>query len=96
VGRVTSDPWLVFQALQKDPAGLDVTEAWVTRALALIRTLATEARLRGHRLGVNTKTRYPKLFLQIGRARRAVTLHEEYDEVRHVPNTCGSPGRASG
>jgi hypothetical protein len=83
--RVTSDPSLVFQALEKDPAGLQVTEASLPRALEFVRALAEQARLRGHRLGVNTKTRHPKLYLQVGGARRSVTLHEEYDEVPHVP-----------
>ncbi len=39
----------------------------------------------GYRLGVNTKTARPKLFLQIdARTRRSVELHEEYEEIPHV------------
>jgi hypothetical protein len=83
--RVTSDPSLLFQAIEKDPANLNVTESSLPRALDLIRSLAAEARLRGHRLGVNTKTKHPRLYLQIGDDRRAVNLREEYDSVRHVP-----------
>ena len=81
--RVTTDPALVFAAIEKDPADLRVTEGGLTRALALIQALAVEARQRGHRLGVNTKTKHPKVYLQIGQTRRAVSLAEEYDHVRH-------------
>lgn len=83
--RVTSDPSLLFQAIEKDPANLAVTEPSLPRALDLIQRLAQEARLRGHQPSVNTKTKHPRLYLQIGDVRRAVNLHEEYDQVRHVP-----------
>lgn len=83
--RVTTDPDLVFAALEKDPAGLEVTEASVSRALDLIRGLAAEARRRGHRVGVNTKTKHPSVYLQVDKTRRRVKLIEEYDEVPHVP-----------
>jgi hypothetical protein len=83
--RVTSSPSLVIEALEKDPAGLQVTEALVPRALDFVRALAEQARQRGHRLGVNTETRHPRLYLQLGQTRRSVTLREEYDEVKHVP-----------
>jgi hypothetical protein len=83
--RVTSDPMLVFQAIEKDPANLAVTESSLPRAFDLIRRLAEEARLRGHRLGVNTKTKHPRLYLQVGDVRRGVTLVEENDQVRHEP-----------
>ncbi|WP_433530595.1 hypothetical protein ACQPYA_00085 [Micromonospora sp. CA-263727] len=83
--RVTTDPDLVFAALDKNPAGLEVTEASVPRALDLIRGLAAEARRRGHRVGVNTKTKNPSVYLQVDKTRRKVRLIEEYDEVPHVP-----------
>ncbi|GAA3450533.1 hypothetical protein [Dactylosporangium matsuzakiense] len=83
--RVTSDPSLVFQAIERDPANLHVTEASRPRAFQLIHALAEEAGERGHRLGVNTKTKHPRLYLQVGDLRRAVTLHEEYDKIRHEP-----------
>ncbi|MDW5330665.1 hypothetical protein [Plantactinospora sp. KLBMP9567] len=83
--RVTTDPNLVFAALEKNPAGLEVTEASVPRALDLIRGLAAEARRRGHRVGVNTKTKNPSVYLQVDKTRRRVRLIEEYDEVPHVP-----------
>lgn len=83
--RVTTDPALVFAALEKNPAGLEVTEASVPRALNLLRGLAAEARRRGHRVGVNTKTKNPSVYLQIDKTRRRVRLIEEYDEVPHVP-----------
>jgi len=82
--RVTTDPSLVFAALENDPADLKVTEASIPRALDLIRALADEARHRGHRVGVNKKTKHPKVHLQIGQTRRSVSLHEEYDKVPHV------------
>lgn len=83
--RVTTDFTLVFAALEKNPAGLEVTEASVPRALDLIRGLAAEARRRGHRVGVNTKTKNPSVYLQVDKARRRVRLIEEYDDVPHVP-----------
>ena len=83
--RVTTDPNLVFAALEKNPAGLEVTTASVPRALDLIRGLAAEARRRGHRVGVNTKTKNPSVYLQVDKTRRRVRLIEEYDEVPHVP-----------
>lgn len=83
--RVTTDPDLVFAALDKNPAGLEVTTASVPRALDLIRGLAAEARRRGHRVGVNTKTKNPSVYLQVDKTRRRVRLIEEYDEVPHVP-----------
>jgi hypothetical protein len=82
--RVTTDPDLVFAALEKDPAGLEVTQASIPRALDLGRALAAEARRRGHRVGVNTKTKHPSVYLQIDKTRRRVKLYEEYDEVPHV------------
>jgi hypothetical protein len=83
--RVTTDPSLVFSALEKDPASLEVSEASLSRAMGLVHALADEARLRGHHIGVNKKTKHPKLDLQVGQVRRSVTLHEEYDKVPHVP-----------
>ncbi|MGC5031847.1 hypothetical protein [Micromonospora sp. DT229] len=83
--RVTTDPDLVFTALEKNPAGLEVTETSVPRALDLIRGLAAEARRRGHRVGVNTKTKNPSVYLQVDKTRRRVRLIEEYDEIPHVP-----------
>ncbi|MEU0156376.1 hypothetical protein [Micromonospora fulviviridis] len=83
--RVTTDPDLVFSALEKNPAGLEVTEASVPRALDLIRSLAAEARRRGHRVGVNTKTKNPSVYLQVDKTRRRVRLIEEHDDVPHVP-----------
>ena len=83
--RVTTDPTIVFAALEKDPANLGVTQESLPRALDLLRALATEASNRGHRLGVNTKSRHPRAYLQIGQARRSITLTEEDDQVRHVP-----------
>ncbi|MFV2103673.1 hypothetical protein [Micromonospora sp. LOL_024] len=47
----------MFAALEKNPAGLEVTGASFPRALDLLRGLAAEARRRGHRVGVNTKTK---------------------------------------
>jgi hypothetical protein len=82
---VTTDPDLVFTALEKNPAGLEVTKACVPRALDLIRGLATEARRRGHRVGVNTKTKNPSVYLQVDKTRRRVRPIEEYDEVPHIP-----------
>ncbi|KAB1156371.1 hypothetical protein F6X68_11945 [Micromonospora sp. AMSO12t] len=83
--RVTTDPGLVFAALEKNPAGLEVTKESVPRALDLIRGLAAEARRRGHRVGVNTKTKNPSVYLQVDKIRRRVRLIEEYDEIPHVP-----------
>ncbi|MEU1604029.1 hypothetical protein [Micromonospora matsumotoense] len=83
--RVTTDPGLVFAALEKNPAGLEVTKESVPRALDLIRGLAAEARRRGHRVGVNTKTKNPSVYLQVDKTRRRVRLIEEYDEIPHVP-----------
>ncbi|WP_406073826.1 hypothetical protein [Micromonospora sp. NBC_01638] len=83
--RVTTDPGLVFAALEKNPAGLEVTKASVPRALDLIHGLAAEARRRGHRVGVNTKTKNPSVYLQVDKTRRRVRLIEEYDEIPHVP-----------
>lgn len=83
--RDTTNPEVVFTALEKDPAALHVTEALVANALDLLRRLAEEARRRGHRLGVKTKTKHPKIYLQVGRVHRTVEVHEEYDEVPHVP-----------
>jgi hypothetical protein len=83
--RVTTDPALVFDALEKDPEGLHVTADSRPRAIKLIRQLAEQVQQRGHKLGVSTKTKHPKLFLLIGEMRRSVELHEEYDEKPHVP-----------
>ncbi|MGC4865576.1 hypothetical protein ACLQ3B_09090 [Micromonospora sp. DT53] len=83
--RVTTDPDLVFAALATNPAGLEVTKASVPRALDLIRGLAAEARRRGHRVGVNTKTKTPSVYLQVDKTRRKVRLIEEYDDIPHVP-----------
>ncbi|WP_319462636.1 hypothetical protein [Micromonospora sp. RTP1Z1] len=83
--RVTTDPDLVFAALEKNPAGLEVAEASVPRALDLIRGLAAEARRQGHRVGVNTKTKNPSVYLQVDKTRRRIRLIEEYDEIPHVP-----------
>jgi hypothetical protein len=83
--RVTSDSSLVLAALENHRAGIHVSEACMPRALDLIRSLAEECRHHGYRLGVNTRTARPKLFLQIDtRTRRSVELHEEYDEIPHV------------
>ncbi|MGI5523204.1 hypothetical protein ACQEUX_20055 [Micromonospora sp. CA-259024] len=83
--RVTTDPDLVFAVLATNPAGLEVTKASVPRALDLIRGLAAEARRRGHRVGVNTKTKTPSVYLQVDKTRRKVRLIEEYDDIPHVP-----------
>jgi len=83
--RFIADPEVMFAALEKDPAGLEVTKTSIPRALNLIRGLAAEARRRGHRVGANTKTRHPSVYLQVGQTRRRVSLFEEYDEVPHVP-----------
>ncbi len=83
--RVTTDPDLVFTALEKNSAGLEVTKASVPRALDLIRGLAAEARRRGHRVGVNTKTKNPSVYLQVDKTRRRVRLIEEYDEIPTSP-----------
>ncbi|SBW24454.1 hypothetical protein FDG2_4167 [Candidatus Protofrankia californiensis] len=64
---------------------MDVTEASLGRALALIRLLADEAGARGHRVDVNRKTLHPKPYLQVRSVRRYVSLHEEYDDVPHTP-----------
>lgn len=90
--RVTTDPSLVFAALEKDPAGLDVTEASVARALELIRSLAEEARRRGHRVGVNIKTKHPKVYLQLGQTRRSLTVARG---VRRCPARAHGPGTSS-
>ncbi len=82
--RDTTDPALVFPALDADPANLNVSPQALPRALQLIRLLADEAAKRGHRVGVNTKTKHPRVYLQIGSHRRAVNLTEEYDQIRHV------------
>ncbi|WP_213457416.1 hypothetical protein [Rhizomonospora bruguierae] len=83
--RVTADPELAFSALEADPTNLAVSPDLLPRALRLIRLLACEADRRGHRLGVNTKAKHPRVFLQAGQVRRTVTLTEERDHVPHQP-----------
>ncbi len=83
--RVTTDPHLAFSALEADPTNLAVSPDSLARALLLIRQLAGEAARRGHRLGVNTKAKHPRMFLQAGQVRRTVTLTEERDQVPHEP-----------
>ena len=83
--RVTTDPHLAFNALEADPTSLAVSPDLLPRALLLIRQLASEAARRGHRLGVNTKAKHPRVFLQAGQVRRTVTLTEERDQVPHEP-----------
>ncbi|GAA2637808.1 hypothetical protein GCM10010399_83790 [Dactylosporangium fulvum] len=87
----TTDPARVFAALDADPTNINVTQESLPRALQLIRLLAAEASKRGHRVGVNTKTKHPRAYLQIGQARRAVTLTEEYDRSSTCPppRNCG-------
>ncbi|MBO0840194.1 MAG: hypothetical protein J2O49_05180, partial [Sciscionella sp.] len=85
IRRNITEPSAVFAKLEEDPAGLDIADASIPRALKLIRALAEEAQTRGHRLGVNTKTKHPRLYIQVGKARRAMSLHEEYDQVRRAP-----------
>jgi hypothetical protein len=87
VRRDTTDPSLVFAALEKDPANLNVTAESVARAVSVIRALAAEARRHGMRVGVNTKTVHPRVYLQTGEGRRAIMVHEEYDTVPHVPTS---------
>ncbi|WP_146765880.1 hypothetical protein [Micromonospora noduli] len=83
--RVTTDPHLAFSALETDSTNLAVSSDLLPRALLLIRQLAGEAARRGHRLGVNTKAKHPRVFLQAGQVRRTVTLTEERDQVPHGP-----------
>lgn len=83
--RVTTDPGLIFEAIEEDPANLSVTEESVPRAVNLIRALAEEGRQHGLRFGVNKRTKHPKVFLQVGNSRRNVTVIEEYDKVPHTP-----------
>ncbi|WP_147376259.1 cell envelope integrity protein TolA [Micromonospora radicis] len=83
--RVTTDAHLAFSALEADPTNLAVSPDVLPRALLLIRQLAGEAARRGHRLGVNTKAKHPRMFLQSGQVRRTVTLTEERDQVPHEP-----------
>jgi hypothetical protein len=82
--RVTTDPGLVRTALEMNPAGLNVRPASAPRAINLLHELARVAADRNLRVGVNTKTRHPKVFLQVGTTRRDITVHEEYDMVPHV------------
>jgi hypothetical protein len=82
--RVKTEPAVLIAALEKDPASLDVTAASVPRAMDLIRLLAEEARRRGHRIA-NTRTVHPKVYLKIDQVQRSVTIHEEYDDIPHVP-----------
>lgn len=81
--RDSTDPADVFAALDKDPVGLAVAAESVPRAIALVRALALEARRRGHRVGVKTRTKHPRLYVRVGKATKALTLHEEYDQVPH-------------
>ncbi|MFE2612305.1 hypothetical protein ACFXA2_01645 [Micromonospora chalcea] len=83
--RVTTDPHLAFSALEADPTNLAVSPDLLPRAMLLIRQLAGEAARRGHRLGVNTKAKHPRVFLQAGQVRRTVILTEERDQVPHEP-----------
>ncbi|NDL61055.1 hypothetical protein [Phytoactinopolyspora mesophila] len=85
VRRVTIDPELVAAALEKDFfPNWHVSEAVSPRAVNVVLALRDEARRRGHRIGVNTKTKPPQLFLQAGSVRRTVSLDEERDQVPHV------------
>jgi hypothetical protein len=83
--RVTTAPELTFSALEADPTNLAVSPDLLPRTLQLIRLLAGEAEQRGYRLGVNTKVKHPRVFLQAGQVRRTVTLAEERDRVPHQP-----------
>ncbi|GAA1579794.1 hypothetical protein GCM10009789_36940 [Kribbella sancticallisti] len=84
VRRTTTEPGALVAAITEKPHCLKVTETSLPRAIKLIGILAKAAIAAGYSIGVNTKPKTPKLFLQAGDLQRELTLEEEYDKVRHV------------
>jgi hypothetical protein len=85
IRRHVTNPKALVSVLQGDPSSLDVSAGALPRALDIIDALAREAQKAGHRLGVSTKGRRPRLYLKIGQAERTITLDEESDKTPHTP-----------
>lgn len=83
VYRVAATPEMLMAALHERPSVLAVSESVLPRAIKLVGALATEARRSGYRVGLNSRLKTPKLFLQTGKVRRAVRVLEEQEQVKH-------------
>ncbi|MEV5711847.1 hypothetical protein [Actinoallomurus sp. NPDC052274] len=85
-----SDVDALVDMLREHPEILAVSETLMPRALDLVRSLADQARRRGHKLAMSKKRLSRGLHVQVGKRQYAIAIKEEQDQVpREVP----PPGR---
>ncbi|MCW2785917.1 MAG: hypothetical protein JWP74_2434 [Marmoricola sp.] len=82
--RITTNLDAVRRAVEQTPEVLKVSDDLRDRAVEVVVRLADALRDHDLRLGVNTKLKTPKLYLQIDTKRRDVVLEEATKEVPHV------------
>ncbi|GAA0971999.1 hypothetical protein GCM10009555_024390 [Acrocarpospora macrocephala] len=82
--KVTDADALV-KLLRDHPEVLAVSEALRPRALDLVKSLAEEARRRGHKLAMSKKRKARGLYVQVGTGQYPVTVKEEQDQVVREP-----------
>lgn len=82
--RITTNLDAVQRGVEQTPEVLKVSDDLRARAVEVVVRLADALRDHDLRLGVNTKLKTPKLYLQIDTKRRDVVLEEATKEVPHV------------
>jgi hypothetical protein len=82
--RVTTNVDSVRQAVENTPAVLKVSDDLRPRAIEVVKRLAHALRDHDLRLGVNTKLKTPRLYVQVDTRRRDLVLEEALKEVPHV------------
>ncbi|MFT3714881.1 MAG: hypothetical protein QM774_02765 [Gordonia sp. (in: high G+C Gram-positive bacteria)] len=83
---VTTNLDALRSALETTSILNEVTQTLHPRAIAIILDLAEELRAEELRLGVNTKLKTPRLFIQVDSRRRNLRLTEILDEIPHIPS----------
>jgi len=82
--KVTDADGLV-KLLRDHPEVLAVSEALMPRAIDLVKSLAEEARRRGHKLAMSKKRKARGLYIQVGTGQYPVAVKEEQDQVVREP-----------
>lgn len=81
-----TDAGALVEMLRENPEVLPVSEALMPRALELIRSLAEQARSRGHKLAMSKKRKSRGLHVQVRKRQYAIAIKEEYEQVpREAP-----------
>jgi hypothetical protein len=84
-----TDADALVDMLRENPDILPVSEALMPRALELVRSLAEQARRRGHKLAMSKKRKSRGLHVQVRKRQYAITIKEEYEQVRKAAPPAG-------